>query len=82
MEPLIEIEVESPGGCLDSEVPDLCPPSKIKLSVKSFEEQEHFLQWDLKMNRALESPMEYADTGRSRLLQVGFFLYRDADWLH
>ena len=30
MEPLFEIEVESPGGCLDSEVPDLCPPPKIK----------------------------------------------------
>ena len=30
MEPLIEIEVESPGGCMDSEVPDLCPPSKIR----------------------------------------------------
>ena len=30
VEPLIEIEVESPGGCLDSEVPDLGPPSKIR----------------------------------------------------
>ena len=30
VEPLIEIEVESPGGYLHSEVPDLCPPSKIR----------------------------------------------------
>ena len=30
VEPLIEIEVESLGGCLDFEVPDLCPPSKTR----------------------------------------------------
>ncbi len=33
VEPLIEIEVESPGGCLDLEVPDSCPPSKTRTKL-------------------------------------------------